>query len=188
MQNIDFLFNVLPIIQCENYKLRMIEDKDFIDIYEIYSDEENAKYARISTIKTYEEAKSYVEHLRNGYTNREFLRWCISTENEDKLIGLISVHKLDYNNSTVQIGYVLNKKYWKKGIMKTCLSKMIDYLFDEINIERIEASIHPDNLSSIYLIERIGFIKKGLINQCSFNKETNKYEGRYIYFKNRIRT
>lgn len=78
------------------------------------------------------------------------------------LIGDIGIHFLetDSENMQVEIGYTLNKNYRGKGYATEALTKVIDYLINDLNKHRIIASIDPTNTDSIRLIERLGFRKE----------------------------
>lgn len=78
------------------------------------------------------------------------------------LIGDIGIHFLetDLENMQVEIGYTLNKNYRGKGYATEALTKVIDYLINDLNKHRIIASIDPTNTDSIRLIERLGFRKE----------------------------
>jgi len=55
----------------------------------------------------------------------------------------------------------LNKNFQNQGYATESIKRVIDYLFKELNKHRIIASIDPDNINSIRLVERIGFRKEG---------------------------
>ena len=58
--------------------------------------------------------------------------------------------------------------------MTEALEAIIDFAFFQMNILRIEAIVNVDNISSIRLLERLGFQKEGL------PKDYNFMDGRYI--------
>jgi RimJ/RimL family protein N-acetyltransferase len=51
-------------------------------------------------------------------------------------------------------------KHVKKGYATEALTKIVDYLLNDLNKHRIIASIDPANSDSIRLIERLGFRKE----------------------------
>lgn len=181
MSNILVAFEKFPTIRMERYRLRPINKKDCKDIFEIYSDIENIKYQGMKPLNTTYEADQYIDKIINGFNNKIFIRWCIEEQESNKVVGLIALHHIDLVNSKAQLGYILNKRYWKKGIMYSCLKEIINYLINELQIYRIEAMIHPENIPSINLAERIGFCKEKKLIKYAFNEMTNEYEGRLLY-------
>ena len=63
------------------------------------------------------------------------------------------------------MGYELNSKYWNKGIMSESLEMIMDFIFRETDINRIEAYVEPMNTASLKLLESLGFTKEGLLRQ-----------------------
>lgn len=91
-----------------------------------------------------------------------WFQFVIIEKESNKLIGDIGVHFLDDNsdNKQVEIGYTLNKDFRGKGYANEALSKIIGYLFGQLKKHRITASIDPKNISSVRLIEKLGFRKE----------------------------
>lgn len=174
-------FIKFPVMNIGKYNLRKINMDDYNDIFEIYSDYENIKYEGMKTLTALDQAKDYINSISNGFNDRIFIRWCIEEQNSKKVIGLIALHHIDYENSKVQIGYILNRKYWKMGIMYGCIKEIINYLINEERIHRIDAMIYPQNISSINLVKKIGFTQERLLTGYAYNPISNKYEDRYLY-------
>lgn len=181
MDNLKISFNVFPKLETTNYLLREVKEKDYDNIYDIYSDEEVVKYQQIETMRNMEQAKKSVTHFLNSYKNKKFIRWCITDKNNDKVVGMITLHDFDSWNSKAEIGYMLNKKYWKQNIMSESGQKVISYAFEVIELHRIEALIHPENIASIKLNMKLGFEKEGLKKSSAYNRRTGEFEDRLIY-------
>ncbi len=180
MINPSMLFKEFPVIKIEDYTLREIELKDCKDIYEIYSDAEVMQYQGEGPMKAIEDAAGMIELVKGGYKNKHFIKWCIIEETTQKLIGLISFHHIDFRNNNGQLGYILNKAYWSKGIMRSLVRYITGYLFNSCGLRRLEVSIHPDNHPSKRLAENLGFVKEGIKADCVYNRYTEKYEDRIV--------
>lgn len=78
------------------------------------------------------------------------------------LIGDIGIHFLetDAENRQVEIGYTLHQNYRGQGYASEALSRIIDFLVNDLDKHRIIASIDPANTDSIRLMERLGFRKE----------------------------
>ena len=62
-----------------------------------------------------------------------------------KLIGVIGLHYLDLVNKRTSIGYYLAEDFQKKGIMTRCTKALIQYVYEEYDINRIEIQISIKN-------------------------------------------
>ncbi|MDT8717520.1 GNAT family N-acetyltransferase [Clostridium sp. 19966] len=174
-------FDMFPKLDSNNFALREAKESDWNEIYDIYSNEEAVKYQEIPTMKTKEQAKKSISHFLNSYKNKRFIRWCIVYRNYDKIIGLITLHDLDTWNSKAEIGYMLNRKFWRQNIMTECAEKVIEYAFEVIKLHRLEAMIHPENIASIKLNSKLGFELEGLKKECAYNRKTEEFEDRFLY-------
>ena len=65
---------------------------------------------------------------------------------------------LQYLNSTseIEIGYRLAKEFWGRGIATEAASASLKYGFDELGLDRIVAVVHPENVVSQRVIQKIG--------------------------------
>ena len=52
--------------------------------------------------------------------------------------------------------------------MNEALSAAIDYGFDAMQINRIEAQVHPQNLPSIQALEKLGFLREAYQRQAGY--------------------
>jgi ribosomal-protein-alanine N-acetyltransferase len=181
MNKIDSVFNEFPKLETERFILREVVESDYGAIYDIYCDEDAVKYQQIKAMSTIDQAKKSVEFFINGFKNKKFIRWCITLKENSQVIGLITLHDFDAWNSTVEIGYMLNKRYWRQNVMSEAAIKVIHYAFEVIELNRIEALIDPENIASIKLNIKLGFAKEGLKKEAAYNKRTEKYEDELMF-------
>lgn len=67
-----------------------------------------------------------------------------------------------------EIGYRVNQRYWHQGIATEIVRTLIPYLFDYIGLNRIQATVMPQNIFSARALLKNGFTKEGLIRQGTF--------------------
>jgi len=63
-----------------------------------------------------------------------------------------------YEFSGREIGYVLSKDYWGKGLMTEAVKRVIDYLFDDLNYDFLLCGHFDSNQRSKRVQEKCGFI------------------------------
>lgn len=86
----------------------------------------------------------------------------------DSKLGTGSKLDSDSENRQVELGYTLHKDFRGMGYATEALSAIIDHLIFDLKKHRITASIDPRNMSSIRLIERLGFRKEAHFKQSLF--------------------
>lgn len=69
------------------------------------------------------------------------------------------------------IGYCIGTKWWHKGIMSEALGTVIDYLFDEIGMNRIESRHDVRNPHSGAVMKKCGMKYEGTLRQSDWNNQ-----------------
>ncbi|MBN9483434.1 MAG: hypothetical protein BGO70_13210 [Bacteroidetes bacterium 43-93] len=80
-----------------------------------------------------------------------------------KIIGGIGMHHWDHVLEKAQLGYWISKEFEGRGIIHRCMLRFIDFLFDKVNLNKIELHFIPANKRSAAVAERLGFKIEGII-------------------------
>jgi len=71
----------------------------------------------------------------------------------------MGIHFIE-DNYQAEIGYTLSPAFQGKGYAIEAVKAILDYLFSKLKKHRITASVDPDNIKSIRLLENVGFRKE----------------------------
>ena len=159
------LFDKNLILESERLLLRPIKESDADDIFEIFSDKEVMKYYDLLPFSSINDAVNQVGVFRECLSEKTMIRWGIELKESNKLIGTCGFFAFSEESLKAEMGYELNSKYWNKGVMSEALKMIMDFIFKETDINRIEACVEPMNTSSLKLLESLGFTKEGLLRQ-----------------------
>ena len=163
-------FTPFPNLETSRLVLRQIKLEDEAEIFILRSDARVNEFLARERACSIEDARNFINMINAKIRNNETVMWAITTKNSSKLIGTIVYWNISKENSTAEIGYELNPDFQGKGIMQEAISKVIDFGFENMEIQIIEAYTTADNRKSIKLLEKNGFILKPL----SENKEELK--------------
>ena len=84
-------------------------------------------------------------------------------EQDGAIVGQLNVANILFGSvSSCVIGYWVAPEVAGKGITPTAVALVCDYLFNVVGIHRIEIDIRPENLSSLRVVEKLGFRYEGL--------------------------
>lgn len=97
----------------------------------------------------------------------EFKVWDLIDLETNKVIGYFGYHSWYVWHKRAEIGAFLNAPYRKKGYMGEALRRIIQYGFEEMGLNRIEGLVHAENLPSINMIVKEGFLKEGVFRECA---------------------
>ncbi|WP_342433140.1 GNAT family protein [Neobacillus sp. FSL H8-0543] len=79
-----------------------------------------------------------------------------------QLVGMIGLHYIDWKNKSTSIGYFLSEEAQGNGIITKCVRSLVNYLFKEMDLNRIEIQCAATNLKSIAIPTKLGFVQEGI--------------------------
>ena len=78
---------------------------------------------------------------------------------KDILVGQIILWDIEHNNTTTcSVSYWVDKDHHRKGIASKAIALVSNHAFSQLEIDSIEAHIQPENIASIELAKKLGFI------------------------------
>jgi len=158
---------VFEIFETNEFLIRKIKISDAAAIYNNWAQEkEVARYTTWVTHDTKQVTLQYVENCINAWAQSSYT-WTIEHKINSELVGSfaarVNVHKID-------IGYLLAKKWWGKGIMTAVVNSFINDAFKLNSIERIGAVCDVDNPASKRVMEKAGMRYEGVLSSWMVKK------------------
>ena len=155
----------MNIIETNRLILRGWKVDDYLDMYEINSDEKVNPNAGCSVVKDI----SKIKNILNLYISKN-QSYAIELKSENKVIGTIGIDEIAPDESLKDlkqryVGYRLNSNYWGKGFATEAAQSLIKYLFENLNLDLIWSSHYDFNEKSKRVIEKCGFHYKFSINK-----------------------
>ena len=96
--------------------------------------------------------------MLDGPTRGEWIQ--IAVDHEGALAGDVAVG-LSADGDTATIGYTLSPAHQGRGLATEAVGAVVDRLFAELGVHRVEASLDPRNVASARVVETIGFDYEG---------------------------
>lgn len=150
-----------PEIKTERLFLRKIEESDCDNILFLRSDITVNKFIerpenRKTKNKT--DAIKFINEINEAFEKNKSVSWGITLKNNPKVIGTICLWNFSENNKTAEVGYDLNPEFQRFGIMNEALNSIIDFGFNKLKLDTIEAFTHKENENSKKLLEKNEFV------------------------------
>ncbi len=177
--SIDAAFTDFPVLATPRLLLRHIEPTDAEALFEMFSDEETMKFNGHPRQQSLDNTYAWITEIQGRYDWREAIRWGVTLQGKDRVIGTCSFHRFGAGYHRVEAGYELNRAYWGKGIMFEAMSAVVTYGFANLNMHRIEAVIDISNERSKALLLRLGFVYEGNLRQRFFVQD--RFEDEYYF-------
>ena len=168
---INKVFGSYPTLETKRANIRLFKETDVNDLFKYCSDPLVTKYMVFDTYTDIKEAHERIKYCieQNEKLERPLL-WAIEDKETHKLIGSIDFVKWYISHKNAEIGYVLNRKYWNKGIMTEVLSEVIKFGFEKMNLNRIEIYCDERNIGSARVLEKNDLKYEGTFRQRMYIK------------------
>lgn len=143
-------------IELENVILRQFSADDAQDMFNNYcNDEEVTKYVTWGTHGKVENTKAYLESFLPNYNQEDYYHWAIVERETNQVIGAIGQVENNTKTKEIELGWVISKKFWSKGIMSACAKQVVKFLFDR-GYEKVFAKFDAKNPASGKVMQKIG--------------------------------
>ena len=164
-------------LNSERLILRNWQESDSSDLYEYANTELVGPTAGWKPHQNEEESKEIIKmFIKNNDS------YAIVLKSENKVIGSIGLHhrKPDETLNDLkqrEIGYVLNPNYWGKGFIPEAVNCLLNYGFNELNLDLIWCGHFDFNNNS-----------KRVNEKCGFNYQFTKREKRKLLDNQEVNT
>ncbi len=165
------MFKRIPTIETERLLLRRMKIADYVDMYEYSCLDRVTKYLLWNSHPDARYTRDYLAYIQSQYRAGEFYDWAVVHKDTNKMIGTCGFARLDFENNSAEIGYVLNPEFWRKGYATEAVKKIIDFGFHTLNLHRIEARYIVGNEVSRHVMEKCGMTFEGVHKSSLFVKD-----------------
>lgn len=160
-------------IETERLILRAWRETDLEDFYEYASVDGVGQRCGWLPHKSIDESRQILSIFR-----AEKKTFALELKETGKVIGSIGLEErdadlgMDHNQKGREIGYVLNKDYWGRGLMPEAVKAVIDCCFRELDFDWLTCGHFVWNDQSRRVVEKCGFqYLKDAIHQTRFHTE-----------------
>ena len=153
------------VIETERLILRRFRLEDSEAMFRNWAgDPEVTKFLTWPTHTEVSASEMVIKAWLKRYEELTTYQWAIELKEIGEVIGSISVVEIKENIRAVEIGYCIGTRFWNKKITSEALKAVIEFFFDKVGANRIEARHDVNNPNSGRVMQKCGM----------------KYEGRRI--------
>lgn len=160
-------------MKSERLILREYTFEDFNALYEIMSDSETMQH--YPDIFNKEQTRGWIEWNIQNYKKYGFGLWAVVLKKTGEFIGDcgITIQNID-GEMLPEIGYHINKKYWRQGFGSEAAKVVIDWAFENTKYDSLYSYMKYTNIASYYVA-----IKNGMRKIKEYSDENNEIS--YVY-------
>ena len=154
--------SVVPTLETARLVLRPPVDEDAAAIFAIRSDPETMRYWNAPPMVHLDEARTLIARDRALAEVDEGYRWMLVPKEGGAAIGVCGLVAVKLDHRRAELGYVLARTHWGRGLMGEALEAILAHAFLTLDLNRVEAELDPRNGASERILARLGFTREGL--------------------------
>jgi len=145
--------------------LRPIRHEDVHALFAMWSDVDAMRYFSFPAMTRLDQATDRVARVLKSSAEGSDFVCTVELQATGEVLGDCALFHANEQCRRAEIGFSLQRKHWGRGYMTEAASALIEHGFDSANLRRIEADIDPRNNASAQLLERLGFVREGLLRE-----------------------
>ncbi|MCW3120737.1 MAG: GCN5-related N-acetyltransferase [Flavipsychrobacter sp.] len=157
---------MVAITVSDNILLRSYKAEDAQELFDVINSSRRHLHPWLTWVdKTTkpEHSLQFIQHSIHQQEVQEAL--VLGIFYDDKIIGGVGMHHWDLTTKRAQIGYWISESHEGKGIISDSLKKFTSFLFDKLDLNKIEVHFVPTNKRSAAVATRLGCKVEGVIRQ-----------------------
>ncbi len=155
-------------IETDRLIIRAMETHDLDALFVIMSDPEVVNQTAALELQTdVSETKVLLDSIMQGYSKKNTPDWVMLAiaDKQNHMMGFCCYFGYTPTFARAEIGYTLARAYWGNGYATEAAKAFVACCFNTMNLNRLEATVYPENIGSCKVLEKIGMHYEGLMRQ-----------------------
>ena len=157
---LDIQLSTFPILVTERLVLRELRPSDVEHVFAMRSDPLVMQHVNRPLAATVEDAAALITLITTTVAANDAVQWAITMKDDDTFIGLIGFWRMVKEHHCGELGYMLARDHWGKGVISEAIGTVVPFGFDTLGFHKVEAITRPENLASIRALEKNGFVRE----------------------------
>ncbi len=151
-------FSSFSLLDTKRLLLRFPNIHDAQSIFKLRSNAVINKYITRSVPKNLKDVETFITMISKNIATNKNLYWVIIRNDTQEIIGSLGYHSFSDDYKYGEIGYELHPDFHQKGYMSEAFEKAIQFGFQDLKLETIEAFTHKNNEASKSLLIKHKFV------------------------------
>ncbi|MEY8371041.1 GNAT family protein [Aerococcaceae bacterium 50-4] len=146
--------------------IKIFEERDLEALYELVDGSRDYLVEYLPWVKFVKKPEDELPFIKEGlqqFANGNGFQCGLWYEGQ--LAGVVGLHYIHQQNKMTSLGYYLGEEFQGKGIMTQAVAFLLDYLFNDLGLNRVEIRAAVTNHKSQAIPKRLGFTEEGILRQ-----------------------
>ncbi len=126
------------------------------------SDPEVTRYLTWRPHADVEQTERFLQWCLDRWDSGAEFTWVITLRGSDEAIGMVSSRREGHK---ANLGYVLTRRFWGRGIMTEAAGRVADWLRASPEIYRVWSTCDVENRASARVLEKVGLEREGVLRR-----------------------
>ncbi|HEY9678337.1 MAG TPA: GNAT family N-acetyltransferase [Drouetiella sp.] len=142
-------------LETDRLLFRRIDELDLNELSALYADPDVMKYYPRTRSK--DETRDAIKSYQKRYAEDGISLMAAVRKADNKLIGRCGIILQVIDNEVFpEVGYMFDKSVWREGLGTEAAKAFLDYGFEQLSYPEMICIIHPLNLASQKVAQKIG--------------------------------
>lgn len=154
----------IPILQTPNLILRPWASSDADRLFTILQEADMFKYFPQTRAPERPWVDKYIQQHIAHWKERGYGHWAVIDRADGEVIGWNGLEYLPETDET-EVAYLLSRQVWGRGYATEAANAAVQFGLGNCHLHQIIGLVHPDNLASIRVLEKIGLV---FVNRATY--------------------
>jgi RimJ/RimL family protein N-acetyltransferase len=154
-----------PDLETPRLRVRPVAESDLAALMAVNGDDQVTRFLPYETWRSMDDAQAWYKRIAGMQEAASAIQLVAVDKASQAAIATCLLFQFDQKSERAELGYVLGRAHWGKGMMREALQAVIDHAFGPMRVRRLEAHIDPRNEASRRIAQRLGFTREGLLRE-----------------------
>ena len=165
---------VTPTLPTARLRLRPFDDEDANDVFEMHSNAHVLRYWDAPPWRERDRAERFITACRQMAEAGSGARLAVERSPDGTFLGWCSLSRWNPDYRSASLGYCFDDAAWGHGYATEAARAVLQWAFDALDLNRVQAETDTRNLSSARVLEKLGFVREGTLREdCVVNGEVS---------------
>lgn len=163
-----------PTLHTPRLQLRPFAEDDLDAILSLQSNPRVLRYWDAPPWNDRAQAERFITVCRQMEGEGTGARLAIDRLADGAFIGWCALSQWNPNHRSARLGYCFDETAWGKGFATEAVGALLQWAFDTLDLNRVQAETDTRNTASSRVLEKLGFIREGCLREdCVVNGEVS---------------
>lgn len=163
-----------PTLLTARLRLRPFMDADGDALFALHSSAYVLRYWDAPPWSERGRAERFIATCREMADEGSGARLAIERVSDGAFIGWCGLTRWNPDYRSASLGYCLHDAAWGYGYATEAASSLLEWAFDTLDLNRVQAETDTRNVASSRVLEKLGFVREGTLREdCVVNGEVS---------------